>query len=388
MGSRTILHLDMDTYFVSVERLSFPWLEGRPVVVGGRSLRSVVASCSYEARERGVHAGMPMVQALRLSPDAVLVSGSHGSYSSYTRRILKVMLSFSPMVEPVSIDEAFMEITGVPTRSTPTEFASDLQRAIHDATGLWGSVGVAGNRFLAKMASKRAKPRGVLTLGPDDITDFPVGSIWGVGPKTQRRFLSLGIERVGDLRRFTRHQLRALMGKHGEGLYYLCRGLDDSPVIPGDFSDQPLSISNEHTFEADVSAPEDYLPILSHLCQKVARRTRDAGLAGSTVTLKYRLSNLQRRTRARVLPAPTDIDRFIYAAARSLALDAVRERIRLIGVCLSSLVPASGCQMELFGGGGDAVTGTVDGIRRKYGEKAITGCRTLARGHVPVSRAK
>jgi len=321
---------------------------------------------------------MPMVRALRLSPDAVLVSGSHGSYSSYARRILQVMLSFSPRVEPVSIDEAFIDITGVPTSRTPLDFASELQSAIHDATGLWGSVGVAGNRFLAKMASRRAKPRGVLRLDPEEIADFPVGSIWGVGPKTANRLLTLGIEKIGDLRRFSRQQLAAFMGKHGEGLYYLCRGIDESPVVPGDVNGQPLSISNEHTFDTDVSAPEDYLPVLSCLCQKVARRTRDAGLAGSTVTLKYRLGDLQRRTRARALPIPVNGDRPIYVAARSLALEAVRTRIRLIGVCISSLAPASGRQMELFGGEEEMMTGVVDRIRHRYGEKSITGCRTLA----------
>lgn len=377
MPLRTVFHVDMDTYFVSVERLAFPWLAGRPVVVGGRSLRSVVASCSYEAREKGVHAGMPMVMAMRLAPDAVLVSGSHGSYTSYTRKILEVLLSFTPIVEPVSIDEAFMDVTRVPMDCTPVEFGRRVQGAVLEATGLWGSIGVARNRFLAKMASRKAKPMGVALLQPDDIGGFPVGSIWGVGPRTQRRLLTLGIERIEDLRRFSREQLRAILGKHGDGLYYLCRGEDDSPVVPGDTEGGPLSISNEHTFNADVSRPEEYLRVLALMAQKVARRTRDKGLAGCTVTLKYRLSNLQRRTRAKRISEPTDSDRVIYAAARSLALESIRSRIRLIGVCLSSLVPEHGSQMELFGGREREVEGTVDGIRHKYGEKVITGCRTL-----------
>ena len=183
---RVIYHIDMDTYFVSVERLSFPWLEGRPVIVGGRTLRSVVASCSYEARALGVRSGMPIVAAMRLAPDSAVVSGSHGSYASYTRRILEVLLSHSPVVDPASIDEAFMDVTGVLGSRSPFELASLIQHDVLHATGLWASIGIASNRFLAKMASGMAKPRGIRKLEPDDITEFPVGMIWGVGPATRR----------------------------------------------------------------------------------------------------------------------------------------------------------------------------------------------------------
>ncbi|MBN2608092.1 MAG: DNA polymerase IV [Candidatus Fermentibacteraceae bacterium] len=374
---RVIFHVDMDTYFVSVERLSFPWLRDRPVIVGGRTLRSVVASCSYEARELGVRSGMPMVNAMRLAPDAAVISGSHGSYTSYTRRILEILLTYSPVVDPASIDEAFMDVTGVIGGRQPLELASRIQRDILDTTGLWGSIGMAGNRFLAKMASGRAKPRGIAYLGPEDIVDFPVGRIWGVGPATQRRFLSLGIERISDLRRFSRHQLRALLGKHGDSLYLLCRGIDDSPVISGDLSPDPLSISNEHTFSTDVVEPEEYLPVLAMMSQKVARRARDRGLAGSTVMLKYRLSSMQRRSRARSLPYHTDSARTIYTAARDLARTAVSSRIRLIGVCLSALTDQSGRQLEIFGGRSGKIDSAIDLIRHRYGERSVTSGRTL-----------
>lgn len=376
---RVIFHIDMDTYFVSVERLSFPWLEGKPVIVGGRTLRSVVASCSYEARELGVHAGMPMVRALKLAPDAAVISGSHGSYSSYTRRILKVLLSYTPVVDPASIDEAFMDVTGVIADESPRSLALRIQKDIVETTGLWGSVGIAENRFLAKMASREAKPRGVAVLRPEDIADFPVGRIWGVGPATGNRFRSLGIERISQLREFTRPQLRALLGKHGDCLYLLCRGIDDSPVVPGDLSPRPLSISNEHTFRTDVLEPEDYLPVLAALSQKVARRARDKGLAGSTVTLRYRLSSMQRRSRAKSLPLQTDSGRTIYAVARDLAETFIRSRIRLIGVCLSGLTDQAGRQLDIFGGTKVKVESTVDRIRHRYGEAAVTGGRTLCR---------
>ncbi len=374
---RSILHIDMDTYFVSVERLSFPWLEGKPVIVGGRTLRSVVASCSYEARAFGVRSGMPIVSAMRLAPGAAIISGSHGSYASYTRRILEILLSFSPILDPASIDEAFMDITGIIDNGSPRGMAMRIQKDILDATGLWASVGIARNRFLAKMASCEAKPRGIAELKPDDIVDFPVGRIWGVGPATQRRFLSLGIEKIADLRKFTRQQLRGILGKHGESLYFLCRGIDDSPVVPGDLSPKPLSISNEHTFSTDVVKPEEYLPVLAMMSQKVARRARDKGLAGSTVTLKYRLSNMQRRSRARLLAEYTDSARTIYTAARSLARLAINSRIRLIGVCLTSLTDESGRQLEIFGGRNEKVITAIDHIRHRYGEKAVTGGRTI-----------
>jgi DNA polymerase-4 len=374
---RSIFHIDMDTYFVSVERLSFPWLKEKPVIVGGRTLRSVVASCSYEARALGVRSGMPIVGAMRLAPDAAIISGSHGSYASYTRRILKILLSFSPIVDPASIDEAFMDVTSLIGGGSPLRMALRIQKDILDGTGLWASVGIARNRFLAKMASREAKPRGIAELKPDDIVDFPVGRIWGVGPVTQRRFLSLGIERIADLRKFSRQQLRGILGKHGENLYFLCRGIDDSPVVPGDISSQPLSISNEHTFSTDVMKPEEYLPVLAMMSQKVARRARDKGLAGSTVTLKYRLSNMQRRSRARLLTEYTDSARTIYTAARSMARLSVNSRIRLIGVCLASLTDESGRQLEIFGGRNEKVITAIDHIRHRYGEKAVTGGRTI-----------
>ena len=369
----------MDTYFVSVERLSFPWLEGKPVIVGGRTLRSVVASCSYEARTLGVRSGMPIVSAMRLAPDAAIISGSHGSYASYTRRIMEILLSFSPILDPASIDEAFMDVTSIIGNGSSREMALRIQKGILDDTGLWASIGIARNRFLAKMASGEAKPRGIAELKPDDIVNFPVGRIWGVGPATQRRFLSLGIEIIADLRKFTCQQLRGILGKHGESLYLLCRGIDDSPVIPGDLSKQPLSISNEHTFSTDVMKPDEYLPVLAMMSQKVARRARDKGLAGSTVTLKYRLSNMQRRSRARLLAEYTDSARTIYTAARSLARLAINSRIRLIGVSLTSLTDESGRQLEIFGGRNEKVITAIDHIRHRYGEKSVTGARTIAK---------
>jgi DNA polymerase-4 len=380
MPGRVILHVDMDAYFASVETLAHPEWRGRPVIVGGSTLRSVVSACSYEAKALGVHSAMPLARALALAPDAVFVEGNPRSYTSYTRRILKVLVAHTPLVEPVSIDEAFMDVTGAPGRKGDgRRLAHRVQREILERTGLWASVGVGQCKLLAKMASKRAKPRGVARLDPSDMPPLPADSIWGVGEKTSSMLARYGITTIGDLRRLSRGQMRSLMGSCGELLYYMCRGIDPSPVIPAGETPKPKSISNEHTFLRDVLLPEQYLPALALMAQKVSRRARDRGLAGSTVIFKYRLSNLSLHSRRVRLSAPTDRRRPIYEAARALAGRAVRSPIRLVGVGLSSLAPAGQRQMGLFGGDDRDVARAVDRVRHRYGERAITSARTMRR---------
>ena len=229
-----ILHVDMDTYFVSVERLAFPWLNGIPTAVGGSSPRSIIASCSYEARALGIHAGMPVYKARRLAPDLQIVSGSHHSYESYTKRIFRILFSFTSKVQPVSIDEGFMDVTDVLQGNNPISFGRKIQKIIFDETGLWASIGIAENKLLAKMASKYAKPQGVAVLTPEDIIDFPISAIWGLGPATQKKFKAMGVEFISDLRKFTKKEFESMFGKYGENLYYACRGIDDDPVIAQD----------------------------------------------------------------------------------------------------------------------------------------------------------
>jgi len=382
MSDRVILHVDMDAYFASVETLGHPEWRGRPVIVGGATLRSVVSACSYEAKALGVHSAMPLARAMALAPGAVFVEGNHRCYTSYTRRILEILISHTPMVEPVSIDEAFMDVTGTQgRRGDGRRLAHRIQSEILKRTGLWASVGVGPCKLLAKMASKRAKPRGVARLDPAGMPPLPADSIWGVGEKTSSMLARYGITTIGDLRRLSRGQMRSLMGSCGEVLYYMCRGIDPSPVVPAGETPRPKSISNEYTFPSDVLLPRQYLPALALMAQKVSRRARDKGLAGSTVVFKYRLSNLSLHTRRVRLAAPTDRRRRIYEAARGLAGDAVRSPIRLVGVGLSSLAPAGQRQMGLFEGGHRDVAPTVDRIRRRYGERAITSARTMCRGN-------
>ncbi len=374
---RTILHVDMDAYFASVEVLGRPELAGRPVLVAGDpAFRTVVSSCTYEAKALGVRSGMPLLQALRLAPDAVVVGGDHHKYSSYTRRILSILLEMTHRVEPVSIDESFIEATEL--GPDPADLAATIQRRILDRTGLWASVGIGSNKLLAKMASKKAKPRGIRLLTPDDITGFGVESIWGVGPGTATLLAGYGVSTIADLRRLPLSVLRLMLGVAGEALYFLARGIDPSPLIPFYEEGAPKSISHEHTFVRDVGLPSGYMPHLALLSQKVARRARDDGFAGGTVTLKYRLPDLSHHTRVARLGTPTDQDRVIFDAARALAREAVRGPIRLIGVGLGSLVPVRSLQLDLFERGSPGLSGVVDRIRGRYGEKAVTSCRTLS----------
>jgi len=376
MNRRTILHVDMDAYFASVEVLARPELAGRPVIVSGDpSLRTVVSSCSYEAKARGVRSGMPLLEALRLVPDAAVVGCDPHKYATFTRKILAVLLSVTHRIEPVSIDEAFVDATGL--TDSPSALAAHIQREILGQTGLWASVGVGPNKLLAKMASKKAKPRGIRSLGPEDITGFRVETLWGVGPQTARLLTGYGIRTVGDLRSFPRSRLGLILGMPGESLYFLCRGMDPSPVIPFYEEPEPRTINHEHTFEHDVLLPREYLPVLALMAQKVGRRARDEGYAGALVTLKYRLSDLRYLSRSHRLGDPTDQDQVIFRTAMELAGEAVRSPIRLIGVGLGALHPASGLQLPLFREGMAELNRVADLVRRKYGEKSIASCRVL-----------
>ncbi len=376
-GARAILHVDMDAYFASVEVLGRPELVGRPVIVGGNpAFRSVVSSCSYEAKALGVRSGMPLLQALRLAPGAAVVEGDQHKYSSYTKRILAILLETTHRIEPVSIDEAFLDASGLPY--DPACLAMDIQRRILERTGLWASVGIGPNKLLAKMASKKAKPRGIRMLGPEDILGFDVESIWGVGPGTASILRGYGVGTVADMRRLQLPMLRLMLGVAGEALYFLSRGIDTREIRPFYDEEAPKSISHEHTFIRDVTLPSEYLPALALLAQKVGRRARDEGFAGGTVSLKYRLPDLSHHSRTRTLGSPTDQDQTIFRLAGEMASEALKGPVRLLGIALGDLQPASCLQLELFGGGAWGVNRAADMVRKKYGEKAVTCCRALS----------
>lgn len=373
---RRILHVDMDAYFASVELLGREELHGRPVIVGGDpGFRSVVTSCTYEARKYGVHAGMPMTRALNLVPHAVILSGSFARYKTYSNRIFAVLLSFTPRVQVTSIDEAFMDITDTP--GGVIDRAREIQEAVYEATSLWCTVGCGPNRLLAKMASNLNKPRGAGLLMPDDIADLPIGAIWGVGPGTADKLGMFGIDTIGKLRNLTRGTLRSVLGSSGEEIYRYARGIDDRPVQFFGYREPPKSMGHEHTFSRDVSAPEDYMPALAMVCQKTGCRVREGGWLGGVVTLKYRLRNMKRITRRRILASPTDQDQTILAAAEGMARGHIDQPIRLIGVSISQFVPSETAQLSFFPEKTVELNRVADRVRNRYGDKAMVSGRAL-----------
>lgn len=368
--------MDMDAFFASVELLGREELRGRPVIVGGDpGFRSVVTSCTYEARKFGVHAGMSMTRALNLIPGAVVLSGSFARYSTYSHRVLQVLLGFTPRMHAVSIDEAFLDLSG--TGGGIIETGREIQRAVYRETSLWCTVGCGPNRLLAKMASNFYKPRGVGLLMPGDMADLPPSAIWGVGPKASERLEMYGINTIGKLRTLSRATLRSLMGANGEELYRYARGIDDRPVPFFGHRDPPESMGHEHTFTRDVSAPEEYMPALAMVCQRTGCRAREGGWKGGTVTLKYRLRNLKRITRRKMLPWPTDQDQTILMAASEMAGTHINQPIRLIGVSISGLVPAETAQLSFFPESTVALNDVADRVRKRHGDRAMVSGRAL-----------
>jgi nucleotidyltransferase/DNA polymerase involved in DNA repair len=348
-----ILHVDMDAFYASVELRRRPELRGRPVIVGG-GRRGVVLSATYEARAFGVRSAMPMGRAMRLCPEAVVVPPDMRRYAAVSAGVMAVFRSVTPLVEPLSLDEAFLDVSGARRRlGRPGWIGEWIRARIADEQGITCSVGVAPTKFVAKLASSRCKPDGLLVVPVDGVREFlhglPVGALWGVGERTAAQLAGLGLRTVGDLAALP---LPALARALGDGvaahLHALANGEDPRPVVP----DEPdRSIGAEETFEADV---DDHAVIhreLLRLAEKTAARLRASGQAGRTVSLKIRFADFTTVTRARTLPAPTDAGHEVYATARALydGLELDRPRIRLVGVRVEGIAPAgeSARQLEL-----------------------------------------
>lgn len=388
--TREILHVDMDAFFASVEVRRRPELRGKAVVVGGAGPRGVVAAASYEARAYGVHSAQPSVRAKRLCPHAVFVQGDHGYYTQVSRRLHAVFSSFTPLVEPLSLDEAFLDVTGARRlHGSGPEIAAAIRARIREEEGLDCAVGVAPSKFLAKLASKAAKPRpgrpgdgptpgpGVVVVAPGAELAFlhplPVSALWGVGPATLERLRPLGVRTVGDLARLPEATVIARVGAAaGRHLHHLAQGLDDRPVV---VAAAPKSIGHEETFRAD---HHDHLSLereLVRLVDATAARLREAGLAGRTVTLKVRFGDFRTLTRSATAPEPIDTARRIGAIARELlgALE-VQGGVRLLGVSVSKLDPAGPRQLSLDATDDAAwadAEAAIDRIRARYGRGSI-----------------
>jgi DNA polymerase IV len=342
LAQSSILHVDMDAFFVSVELLERPELRGKPVVVGGqKDQRGVVSAASYEARKYGIHSAMPLRTAGRLCPHAIFLDGHHEKYGEWSDRVATILVRFSPVVEMVSIDEAYLDLAGTERLHGPPLAAADkLLRTITHETALPCSGGLATTRLTAKVASDQAKPRGLVWVPPGCEARFlaplPVRKIPGIGEVTERALRALGIETVEQLAAVSQEKLEKIFGQWGEALYRKARGGDSYEFV---IDAEPKSISHNHTFGEDTADLDQMATMLSHLSQKACKRLREAGLAARTLTLTIRYAGFETHTRAKTLAEPTQLDGDIYAVFQELFRkhrDAKR-KVRLLGVSLSGL---------------------------------------------------
>ncbi len=378
-GRRTILHVDMDAFFASVEQLDRPELRGKPVLVGHAGPRGVVAAASYEARKFGCHSAQPMAVARRNCPQAIVVAGRFERYRELSREVFGILERYTPLVEPVSIDEAYLDVTGsVALRGSAEEMAARIKREIREATGLTASVGVAPNKFLAKLASDMKKPDGLMVIGEEDVeTILPglaVGRLWGVGKKTEAGLAAVGIRTVTDLRRMPAEWMAARFGSSAEAMQALAWGRDERQVVPDSAA---KSIGHEQTFETNVGTPETLRGVLLEQAEQVAARVRRHGLLARRVTVKIRFGDFQTVTRSRTLAEATDRTDALLEAALGLFDEWTKHSfapVRLIGVAAGELGgPAA--QLPLFEDPGEARAGkldrAIDAINAKFGKRAI-----------------
>jgi DNA polymerase-4 len=341
-ASAAILHVDMDAFFVSVELLERPELRGKPVVVGGRpDQRGVVTAASYEARKYGVHSAMPLRTAGRLCPHAVFLDGHHAKYGEWSDRVATILAKFSPIVEMVSIDEAYLDLSGTRRlHGPPLAAADELLRTITRTTELPCSAGLATTRLVAKVASDQAKPRGLVWVAPGQEARFlaplPVRKIPGIGKVTERALRALGIETVEQLAAISQEKLETVFGQWGDALYRKARGGDSYEFV---IDAEPKSISHNHTFGEDTNDTDVLYALLSHLSQKACKRLREAGLATRTLTLTIRYAGFDTHTRAKTLSEPTRLDADIFRVFQMLFAEHRdrKRKIRLLGVSLSGL---------------------------------------------------
>jgi DNA polymerase-4 len=384
MTGRTILHVDLDAFFAAVEQRDDPELRGRPVIVGGVPPgRGVVSAASYEARAFGVHSAMSVTEAYRRCPHGVFLPVDGRRYQQASRDVMAILRRFTPQVEPISIDEAFMDVTGSrPLFGEGQEIAAAIKSAIRDAVGLTASVGVASTKLVAKIASDLRKPDGLVVVAPGDEATFlaplPISRLWGVGEKTAVALAEYGVQTIGDLAALSPDLLVRRFGKHGGSLGTRALGMDDDPVHEGD---PAKSVGHETTFDRDSSDPEVIERTLLALSDGVAGRLRSAGVRASTIAVKIRDSSFRTITRQRTLAEPTDLTEPIYRAALELARPEVRGiRVRLLGVTASNLGEREQLALFVDDPKRRKAIEAADAVRRRYGSRAVTRGRLVGSG--------
>ena len=398
----SILHVDMDAFYAAVEILEDPSLAGKPVIVGGAGSRGVVAACSYEARVFGVHSAMPSVRARRLCPNAVFLAGRFDRYAEYSRRLHEILLSFTPLVEGIALDEAFLDVGGARRLlGEPEGVALELRRRIADELHLTASVGAGTSKLIAKLASEAAKPRvvgghvepgpGVFVVAPGQELAFlhalPVQSLWGVGPTTLRRLQRFGVRTVGDLAALPETTVvHALGDAHVRHLHALAWGRDERPVEPDRAA---KSIGHEETYAHDRYEPDVLRREAVRMGEAVAARLRELGQAGRTVTVKVRFADFQTITRSRTVAEPVDTGPAVAAVACEL-LDQVDPTpgVRLLGVSASNLAPKEARQLSLDEAAPlwDEATLAVDEVRQRFGADAVGPASLVGEGGLRMKR--
>lgn len=388
MSPRVIAHLDMDAFFAAIEQRDDPALEGKPVVVGadpkGGRGRGVVSTCSYEARGYGIHSAMPISVAWRCCPDAIFLPVDMRKYVKVSQAMFDILYEFTPEIEPLSIDEAFLDITGsIRLFGTPLETGTKIKERIKKELRLAATIGIAPNKMAAKIASAHAKPDGLLEITAGNLLFFlwplPVSKMFGVGEQTQKTLVAMGIQTIGDLAKMSVVLLSEQLGARGKYLRDLANGLDPRRVMP---EEEAKSVSHEHTFEEDTADGEQIGAVLSVLCEKVSGRLRTDGLKGKTVTLKLRSGDFKTITRDFTLPERTNFFDVIYATSRSL-LEISRvpaKKYRLIGVGVSNFYQPyvrDSLFEDLTSRKTEKIHRAVDIIKAKFGEKGIIRGRSF-----------
>ena len=396
MADRTIIHLDLDAFYASVEALDDPTLRGRPVIVGGDARRGVVCSASYEARAFGVRSAMPTARAHRLCPAGIFRPPRFERYGELSERVMEIFERYTPLVEPLSLDEAFLDVTASRSlHGTGHDIAVAIRGVVRGETGLTISAGIAEVKFAAKIASDLGKPDGLVEVPVGGVREFlaplPLGRLWGVGAVTERALRALGLRTIGDLARYPADDLARRFGAHGDFLATLARGEDPRAVVP---HDPACSVGAEDTFDDDLRGREALAPHLLRQSHRVARRLRHTRTLGRVLTLKVKYAYFELVTRRCTLPRPTDDGREIYATALAqLERTDPQRAVRLTGVSVSGLTDEPMArQTDLFEGPRErevgrrrALNSALDAIAERFGEGALVPA-DLA--HDPRSRGR
>jgi DNA polymerase IV len=376
--ARAVLHVDMDAFYASVEQHDDPHLKGLPLIVGGTGPRGVVAAASYEVRKFGVRSAMPMRQALERCPQAVCLRPRMARYQEVSRQVFEIFNEFTPLVQGLSLDEAFLDVTA--SREPVADIACEVKRRIRARTGLTASVGAATNKLVAKIASDLKKPDGLMVVTPETLRatldPLPVRRLPGLGGKTGLRLEAAGVRTLGELRVAPDERLWPIFGKHSQAIRDRAAGLDDRPVM---VERQELSISAEDTFDQDIHERRKLHQAVAELADLACSRTRDRELAAGCISVKIREHDFTTVTRQRAVAPPTQDRRMIATVATQLLDHWLDEhpgaRLRLLGVALRQLTPAT--QLDLFGKTQGEVDETVDAVRQRFGKLALRRASSL-----------